>query len=194
MLTPVGLPKPKTVDDLYALGEDVRAELYDGEIVQKAIPSGEHSSAETQLSAWLVRRFGRNQGERWPGGWRIFTEIHVVYTEHRVYCHDLAGWHRDRMPTLSKGWAQLRPDWVCEVLSPNHKKRDLVTKLATLHAAGVQYYWVIDREDKILMLYRHQETGYVLRSVAAGEVIRAEPFDAVELRTGVIFDDEDDEE
>ena len=42
--------------------------------------------------------------------------------------------------------------------------------------------------------YRHEPAGYLLvRSCSSGETIHAEPFEACELRTGVIFGDEDDE-
>jgi hypothetical protein len=33
----------------------------------------------------------RKPGDRGPGGWWIFTEIHVAYPRGEVYCHDLAG-------------------------------------------------------------------------------------------------------
>ena len=67
--------------------------------------------------------------------------------------------------------------------------------MTSLHAAGVPHYWVVNREEKILYVYRYSPDGYVLvKTATSGETIRAEPFDAVELRTAVLFDDEDDEE
>lgn len=63
-----------------------------------------------------------------------------------------------------------------------------------LHAAGVPDYWVIDHDEKILFMYQHGPAGYVVTTVGTGAVIRARPFDAVELRTAVLFGDEDDEE
>ena len=71
---------------------------------------------------------------------------------------------------------------------------DLVDKLATLHAAGVPRYWVIDPFERVILDYDHRPDGYLVRTITAGDVLRAEPFAAVELRTGVIFGDEDDEE
>ncbi len=55
-------------------------------------------------------------------------------------------------------------------------------------------YWVIDHDERILFMYQHGPDGYVMRTVTAGAVIHARPFDAVELRTAVLFGDEDDEE
>lgn len=41
---------------------------------------------------------------------------------------------------------------------------------------------------------RWSADGYVVvQRAAAGETIRAEPFDAIELRVGALFGDEDDE-
>ena len=194
MLMTVTAAKKLTVDDLYARGEHIREELIHGEILPKAFSGSLHQNQEGALLAWAHRRFHRNAGGRWPGGWWIFTEIHTVYDTHEVFCHDLAGWHRDRLPALTRAWVRVRPDWVCEVLSPSHEKRDLVDKLGVLHAAGVPDYWVIDYHEKILFMYEHRPEGYVLHTVSTGTAIRARPFEAVELRTAMLFGDEDDEE
>jgi Uma2 family endonuclease len=187
--------KNQTVDDLYALGNDVRAELIDGEIVPKdALPFPEHSYPQSNLVAWAIRRFSRRIGGPWPGGWWLGAEIHVIYEMHQVYCHDSSGWRRDRVREMPKGWVPIRPDWVCEVLSPTHEKRDLVDRMATLHRADVPFYWVIDHQHALLTVYRHTPASYVIHVTAgSGETLRAPPFDAVELRTGVIFGAEDDD-
>jgi Uma2 family endonuclease len=194
MLEPVTAARKLTVDDLFAAGEDLRAELIHGEIVPKAMSNWPHGRVQLALSTWVTRRFARQPGGRWPGGWWIGVELHVVYGSYEVFCHDIAGWRRDSVATMPEGRITSRPDWVCEVLSPGHEKRDVLDKLNILHAAGVPHYWVVDHEERILFLYRHRPEGYVLRSIAAGEVIRAEPFDAIALRAAVIFGDEDDEE
>jgi Uma2 family endonuclease len=184
----------KTFADLEALGEDTRCELIRGELVPKASPMAEHSEAEGGLAVWLTRRFQRSSAGVWPGGWWIRLEIHTGYADHEIYCHDLAGWRRDRHPKPA-GWpVRETPDWVCEVLSRGHEKRDRVTKLETLHEAGVPHYWLVDHDKKIIEIRRHEPRGYLLvKTLSSGEVVRAEPFDAVELRSGVIFGDEDDE-
>jgi len=90
---------------------------------------------------------------------------------------------------------KLRPDWVCEVLSPNHQKRDRVDKRAVLFRMHVPHYWLVDPEEKVLEVFRWTPTGYqVALTATSGDVIRAEPFDAVELRAAVLFGDEDDDE
>lgn len=195
MLQPVTAARKYTVDDLLALGEDTRCELIHGEIVSKDASGVAHVRAEVSLATWAHRRFGGRVSGRWPGGWYILPEVHVVYEPHQVFCHDIAGYRRERLDPPPEGWIEgIRPDWVCEVLSRGHAKRDLVDKFAVLHAAGVPDYWVIDRDARILFMYQHASTGYVMRTVGDNAAIRARPFDGVELRTAVIFGDEDDED
>ena len=81
------------------------------------------------------------------------------------------------------------------MLSPSNEKRDLVDKLRVLHLSGVPHYWIANPEQKTLVVHRWQPKGYlIVLTAAAGDVVRAEPFDAVELRVDVMFGDADDEE
>ena len=193
--TIMGMAAKKTFADIAVLGEDTHVELIRGELMPKAMSSWAHSDAEQGLVVLLHRRFNRTGGARWPGGWWIGSEIHVGYETHEVYCHDAVGWRREHIDGKPHGWpVKTRPDWVCEVLSRGHERSDRVEKQETLHAANVPHYWLIDHEEKLVQIYRHEPKGYLLvKSFSSGETVRAEPFDAVELRTGVIFGDEDDE-
>lgn len=100
------------------------------------------------------------------------------------------------MPDRPHGRPQrLRPDWACEIISPSTEKRDFVEKMPVLHRAQVPYFWIVRPIEKTLLVHRWTPDGYVVRAAAAtGDVVRAEPFDAVELRVAVMFGDEDDDE
>jgi Uma2 family endonuclease len=88
----------------------------------------------------------------------------------------------------------VRPDWVCEILSSN-KRNDLIKKKRVYHRHQVPHYWIIDPEQETLAVYRWAQDGYTEVLVGErGDVIRAEPFDAVPLAVGVVFgDDEEDD-
>ena len=53
---------------------------------------------------------------------------------------------------------------------------------------------MIDPEERLIQAYSHRPEGYLVRTIAAGEVLHAEPFETIKLQTGVIFGDEDDED
>jgi Uma2 family endonuclease len=185
-----------TVTDLHALPEHVRAELIHGSIVEKAGPSAEHSGSQFALSTVIGHRFQRRPGGRWPGGWWFATEAEVEYEAHEVYVHDVAGWRRDRVAERPIGRpVRIRPDWACELLSPSNAKRDLVDKFQVLHRNQVPFYWIADPIEHTLIVHRWQPKGYLVTLTAsAGDVVRAEPFEAVELRVATLFGIEDDDE
>jgi Uma2 family endonuclease len=186
--------RPATFEDLLAREDPDRLEIIDGEIVERAMPSPVHSHAAIKLGV-AVDPFNRKPGSRGPGGWWIFTEIHVGYPRGDIYCHDAAGWRRDRVPTRPTEWpVRIRPDWVCEIVSPKHERHDFVDKPRVLHAAEVPHYWILDPDERILLVHRWSPDGYtVVQRAAAGETVRAEPFDAIELRVGVLLGDEEDD-
>jgi len=188
--------KLATAADLATLPGDARAEIIHGVIVEKASPSAEHGASQAAYSAVLVRRFQRGLGGRWPGGWLFGTEIEVEYETHEVYLHDVVGWRRERVPQRPTGRpVRTRPDWACELLSPSNAKRDLIDKFQVLHTNGVPHYWIADPLEHTLIVHRWEPRGYlVVLTAAAGDVVRAEPFDAVELRVSTLFGLEDDEE
>jgi Uma2 family endonuclease len=183
--------KLATFADLARLG-DVSAEVIRGAIVEKAAPSAEHGDAQSFVALLIKGPFQRRPGNGGPGGWWILTEVDVEFETHEIYRPDLSGWRRDRVPERPSGRPlRVRPDWVCEVLSPTTAKNDLVDKMRTLHACGVPHYWIVDPEHETLTVQRWTRDGYLTALTAKrGDRVRAEPFDAIELDVGTIFGDE----
>lgn len=181
-----------TAWDLARLSPDTRAEIIDGEIVEKASPSPEHGIAQLGLGSLLFSAFHRRVNDGPPGGWWLMSEVEVEYEPHQVYRHDLLGWRRERVPKRPAGRPMtIRPDWVCEILSPSNAQNDLVRKLRALHRAGVPHYWIVDPGNKTFTALRYTPDGYLAALTAGGsDVVRAEPFDAVEIDLGRAFDDE----
>jgi len=188
--------EPATFADLQALPEDARAEVIHGVVVEKSSGSGEHGRVQAALGAMLGRRFQRAPGGRWPGGWWFGLEVDLEYETHEIYCHDVAGWRRDRITEPLAGRpVRIRPDWVGELLSTGDTKRDLVDKLRVLHRHRVPHYWIADPVEHTLRVHRWEPGGYLIM-LAADEAdrVRAEPFEAVELRVAALFGLDEDEE
>jgi Uma2 family endonuclease len=178
-----------TAADLVGLD---RAEVMAGEVHEKAAPSAEHGDAQRALAQILGGKFHRRGGGANPGGWWIMTEVEIELETHEVYVPDLAGWRRDTAPQRPTGRpVRIRPDWVCEILSPSTARRDQVGKQRTFHRCGVRHYWIVDPEREVLIVQRWAADGYlVVLTAAKGETVRAEPFDAVELAVGELFGDD----
>jgi Uma2 family endonuclease len=174
------------------LAELERCEVIAGVIEEKASPTFEHGDAQGVLVGVLNSSFrGRGGGGR-PGGWWIATEVEIELETHEVYLPDIVGWRRDRVPDRPFGRpVRIRPDWVCEILSPSTAERDQGTKHRAFHRCGVPHYWIVDPEHETLTVHRWHQDGYLV-VLAAGkrESIRAEPFDAIELRVGLLFGDD----
>lgn len=68
-------------------------------------------------------------GEGGPGGWWILLEPEL-HLGPDVLVPDLAGWRQASLPSLPETPAfEVRPDWVCEVLSPSTARLDRGPKL-----------------------------------------------------------------
>jgi Uma2 family endonuclease len=182
-----------TADELARLPESVHAEVIHGSIVERASPSAEHGDAQSQLAVLIKGPFQRPPGRVGPGGWWIFTEVEVEVETHEVYRPDLVGWRREHVPARPTGRpVRVRPDWVCEVLSPTTAKNDVVDKLHALQANEVPHYWIVDPEHETLTVLRWTVEGYLTAMTAKrGDRVRAEPFGEIELTVGLLFGDEE---
>lgn len=184
-----------TADDLLGLDPSRSWEILSGEIVERAMPAGKHGLAQAYSSAELIPTYGRRRGPDGRGGWWILTEPTVQLDLENVVQPDVAGWRRDRVPTAPTGYPVLeRPDWVCEILSPATRARDLSDKRRLYHRAAVPHYWILDPDLRFLTVLRWTEAGYLIALTAtAEERVHAEPFDALEIRVGALLGEDEPE-
>lgn len=182
-----------TIEEFLAIPEAERFhELIAGEIGQKASPSGEHADAQGGVVSAVRERFQRRAGSGGPGGWWILPEVEVLLASGELVRPDVAGWRRERCPERPSGTpVRIRPDWICEVVSPSNATHDTVTKLRLYHHERIEHYWIVDTRESTLTVLRWSADGYVNRLRASrGEVVRAEPFDAIEIAVGTLFGDD----
>jgi Uma2 family endonuclease len=185
---------PATLADLIAIPEEERRhEIIDGFLVEKGAATYPHGLAQGRVMAAL-RPYDRSPGGRFPGGWWFVTEVEIILESSQVFRPDVTGWRRDRLPAEPDWPVSTKPDWVCEVLSTN-RQNDLVKKKRALHRHGVSHYWIIDPIDATLSVYRWHPDGYIEVLIAdRTQRVRAEPFGDIELKVGILFGDDDDEE
>jgi Uma2 family endonuclease len=82
------------------------------------------------------------------------------------------------------------PDRVCEILSPSTSSFDRATKLAIDAREGVAWAWLIDPLARMLEVLRLEGGRWTILAMHAGdEVVRAEPFEAIELKLAALWGD-----
>jgi len=172
--------KPATYDDLLHLPEDRIGEIVDGELYASPRPAGRHAGCAVELTVELGSPFQRGRGG--PGGWRFLfePELHLAAD---TLVPDLAGWRRERLPSVPDVPAvTVAPDWICEILSPSTERLDRVRKLPAHARHGVGPAWLVNPSTRTLEVYRREGDHWLLAATHADDaVVRAEPFDAIEI-------------
>lgn len=172
-----------------AVPEECVAEILDGELHVQPRPGVRHARAASRLGGDLVG-FDR-EGTGGPGGWIILfePELHLGSRPDKVV-PDLAGWRRKTMPELPDTAAiELAPDWVCEVLSDRTERVDRTKKRRIYAREGVGYLWLVSPDQRMLEVFRLQGEHWVLLETFEGDsVVRAEPFDAIQLPLGNLWE------
>jgi Uma2 family endonuclease len=172
-----------TYEDLMQVPETKVAELIDGELFVSPRPASPHANAASGIAADLLSPFHREGGAPpVPGGWWILFEPELHHGED-VLVPDWAGWRRERLPVLRDvPYFELAPDWICEIVSPSTGRLDRSRKMRVYAREGVTNAWLVDPIAKTLEVYRLGAGRWTLLDVRAEhEVVRAEPFDVVEI-------------
>ena len=176
-----------TYDELLKVPDHLVAEILDGELHVNPRPAPRHADASSGLGGALRGPFDRGRGG--PGGWRILDEpeLHLAAD---VIVPDLAGWRRERLPALpEQAFFDLAPDWVCEVLSPSTASMDRVKKLSIYAREQVRHVWLVDPLVRTIEVLRLENAHWTIAATFADlDIVRAEPFDALELDLSLLWD------
>ena len=137
-----------TVDDYYALPDDKKAELIDGVIYDLSASKTYHQFIAGEIKVQLdqcIRKSGKKC--------MVFESVAV-----QLDCDDRTMLIPDVALVCDIDKVQERciygaPDFVCEVISPSTRKRDMSLKLQKYIDAGVSAYWIVDIKRKTIITY-----------------------------------------
>jgi Uma2 family endonuclease len=176
-----------------AVPDSMVAEILDGELHAMPRPARPHTKAASVLGGELHAPFRRGRGG--PGGWVILDEPEIhLGPKPDVVVPDLAGWRRERMPDElgpADGPAHydVAPDWVCEIISPSTEPVDRGKKMRIYRREGVGHMWLINPTSRTLEVYRLEAGRWILLETYEDDaVVRAEPFDAIELELSLLWE------
>jgi len=177
-------PKRRAVyDELLKVPDWKVAEIIDGELIVGPRPAIPHAHTGSVLTADVLQAFnGPPVGSEQPGGWWILFEPELHLGDD-VLVPDVAGWRRDRLPRLpAVAFMTQTPDWVCEVISPSTAVVDRTRKMGIYAREAVTHLWFVDPGSRTLEVHRLEHDRWIVASTHGDDdVVRAEPFGAVEL-------------
>ena len=149
------MPPPATIsaDDLERLTPpNMCSELVRGVMVVREPPGYRHGAVTMRLTKILVDHVderGLGQVLAAETGFKLASDPDTVRAP------DVAFIRSDRLPDPPPaGYAELAPDLVVEVLSPNDRPGEVLAKVADWLNAGSDLVWVVDPARRSARVYR----------------------------------------
>ena len=137
-------------------------ELVRGQLIVREPPGTWHGGVQTTLSS-LVDGHVRPRGLG-----RVFgqdTGFKLRSNPDTVRAPDLAFIARERIPLVPRrGYAELAPDLVAEILSPDDRPGEVLAKIGDWLDAGTKLVWVLDPEREEARVHRQDGTISLLAS------------------------------
>jgi Uma2 family endonuclease len=127
-------------------------EFIDGEAVQKAMPTIDHSILQKRLVAAI---------DAADSNYEAFPELRCILQSNSVV-HDIAVIKRDRLPSSNQP-LEGAPDWMIEILSPDQSTTKLIEKIQMCLNEGTQLGWLIDSIEQVVMVLRPNQSLVFLR-------------------------------
>ena len=168
-----------TYVDLRDVPDNMVGEILNGELVTHPRPAPRHSHTASAIGAFIFSSFNHKQNKG-DGGWWILDEPECHLADD-VVVPDIAGWRKANMPELPEtAWISVKPDWVCEVISPSTAKYDRGVKRQIYAREGVGHYWIVDPEAKMVEVFALNEGNWMLLITASDdEVVNLPPFEVL---------------
>jgi Uma2 family endonuclease len=125
-----------------------RYEVIDGELYMSPSPKVLHQRTLLQLSV-ILQNFLNIK----PIGEIIIAPIDVVLNDSDIVVPDIIFIASANKKILTENNVQGAPDMIIEILSRYNPSNDLVRKKALYELYGVKEYWIVDPQEKAVVIY-----------------------------------------
>ena len=143
--------RPIALEEFLQLPETKPASEYiDGQIIQKPMPQGKHSTIQTEFST-TVNVLLKPQHIA-----RAFSELRCTFGG-RSIVPDVSVFTWKRIPRDQNGEVSntfpMAPDWTIEVLSPDQSQTKVTKNILHCLNHGTQMGWLIDPDEQTVFVY-----------------------------------------
>jgi Uma2 family endonuclease len=142
------------------LEESPAWELFEQTVSQKPMPTLHHSLLQKRLVGTI---------DATNSHYEAFPELRCVLTDNSVV-PDVTIISRDRMPTSNQAVTGA-PDWLIEILSPDQSTTKLIAKIQSCLLAGSRLGWLIDPQERIVMVFQPNQPLQLLQDNAVLPVL-----------------------
>jgi len=139
-------PQITTLEQYEALPEDVRAEIFDGQINYMASPSQIHQSILLELITLLNSYVKSRKGDCkvFPAPFDVKLSDHpltIVQPDIMIVCDN---------DKLDENRCNGAPDFIIEIVSPGNASHDYIRKAYYYENYGVREYWIVDPKRRMI--------------------------------------------
>ncbi len=140
-----------TLDEFLKLPETEPASEYiDGNIIQKPIPKGKHSTIQTELSS-TINRILKTKHIAWA-----FSELRCTFAGKSII-PDVSVFTWANIPCDEDGAIadsfNLAPDWTIEILSPEQNRTKVTKNILHCLKSQTQMGWLVDPQEQSVFVY-----------------------------------------
>ena len=149
--------KSISIEEFLKLPETKPAsELVDGQIIQKPMPQGKHSTIQGDLATAINNALKPHKIARAYPELRCTFGGRSTVPDVTVFAWNLIP--RDPDGKVANVFA-LAPDWTIEILSPEQSQTKVVRNILHCLSHGTQMGWLIDPEEELVFVYLAQDPG-----------------------------------
>ncbi len=171
----MAIPKKQTYTeaDYYALPEDVRVELINGQIYYQAAPSRAHQKILMSVSKTIANYIDTTGGscEVYPAPFAV-----KLYEDRKTIVEPDISVICDRDKLTDKGCTGA-PDWIIEIVSPSNSSHDYIRKLNLYADAGVREYWIVNPVEQSIFVYHLETDSFQVKYYTFRDKIKVNIYD-----------------
>lgn len=162
-----------TLEQYENLPENIRAEVFEGQIYYMASPSQIHQTILTELLV-SIRSYLKKKG----GNCQVFPAPFDV----KLSDHPLILAQPDIMIICDKDKLDGKrcngaPDFVIEIISPSNPSDDYIRKLYYYKNYGVREYWIVDPRSQTILVYFFEQDSFNVRQYSFQDKIKVNIYD-----------------
>jgi Uma2 family endonuclease len=148
--------KPIGLETFLQLPETKPASEYiDGQIIEKPMPQGQHSTLQRCLTTHIDDRLSPSKIAH------AYPELRCTFGGRSVV-PDIAIFRWERIPRQPNGRVanrfEIPPDWTIEILSPDQSQTKVTRNILHCLDHGTEMGWMLDAEESGIFVYEPNQT------------------------------------